>query len=138
VCGNGKLEAGERCDDGNTRDGDGCSSTCMKEVVARSPMTLEPSQLEAQRVSGNTNVRASKQTRDSMIHDRVSSLKSVVKVCVDITGLVTDATMVERSGYTEYDSKIVETTREWHYRPYSIDGTPVPVCSTVEFLYNPE
>jgi cysteine-rich repeat protein len=28
-CGNGVLDAGEQCDDGNTRDGDCCSSTCQ-------------------------------------------------------------------------------------------------------------
>ncbi len=28
VCGNGSLEIGEGCDDGNTLDGDSCSSTC--------------------------------------------------------------------------------------------------------------
>jgi MYXO-CTERM domain-containing protein len=32
VCGNGTVEAGEGCDDGNKTDGDGCSSTCMVEV----------------------------------------------------------------------------------------------------------
>jgi cysteine-rich repeat protein len=31
VCGNGKLEAGEECDDGNTVSGDGCSCTCTIE-----------------------------------------------------------------------------------------------------------
>jgi cysteine-rich repeat protein len=34
VCGNGVVEAGEQCDDGNTVNGDGCSSTCQKEIVA--------------------------------------------------------------------------------------------------------
>ena len=29
VCGNGIVESGEQCDDGNTQDGDGCSSTCQ-------------------------------------------------------------------------------------------------------------
>ena len=29
VCGNGKAEYPETCDDGNTNDGDGCSSSCM-------------------------------------------------------------------------------------------------------------
>src|SRR5262245_54612628 len=28
VCGNGVLEAGEACDDGNTIDGDGCDHNC--------------------------------------------------------------------------------------------------------------
>ncbi len=30
-CGNGKLEKGEECDDGNTFSGDGCSSSCRLE-----------------------------------------------------------------------------------------------------------
>ena len=28
VCGDGELDQGEQCDDGNTKDGDGCSATC--------------------------------------------------------------------------------------------------------------
>ncbi len=32
VCGNSTLEFGEQCDDGNTLNGDGCSSTCVKEI----------------------------------------------------------------------------------------------------------
>ncbi|MFH2005676.1 MAG: DUF4215 domain-containing protein [bacterium] len=31
VCGNGTIELGEQCDDGNTANGDGCSSTCQNE-----------------------------------------------------------------------------------------------------------
>lgn len=31
-CGNGKLDSGEQCDDGNTVDGDGCSATCQWET----------------------------------------------------------------------------------------------------------
>ncbi len=31
VCGNGKVEANETCDDGNTVNGDGCSSSCKIE-----------------------------------------------------------------------------------------------------------
>jgi cysteine-rich repeat protein len=31
VCGNGKIDGNEACDDGNTTPGDGCSSTCQVE-----------------------------------------------------------------------------------------------------------
>lgn len=30
MCGNGMLEAGEACDDGNTRSGDGCREDCLR------------------------------------------------------------------------------------------------------------
>ncbi len=39
LCGNGLLEAGEECDDGNTQDGDGCSSTCTIEAQVGIPIT---------------------------------------------------------------------------------------------------
>ena len=29
-CGDGILDGGEVCDDGNTRDGDGCASNCLR------------------------------------------------------------------------------------------------------------
>lgn len=32
ACGNGVIESGEQCDDGNTADGDGCGATCAVEV----------------------------------------------------------------------------------------------------------
>jgi cysteine-rich repeat protein len=31
TCGNGQVETGEQCDDGNTNSNDGCSSTCQTE-----------------------------------------------------------------------------------------------------------
>ena len=33
-CGDGTLSANERCDDGNTDNGDGCSSSCDVETAA--------------------------------------------------------------------------------------------------------
>ncbi|MBP9694840.1 MAG: DUF4215 domain-containing protein [Candidatus Magasanikbacteria bacterium] len=34
VCGNGTLDFNEQCDDGNTRNSDGCSSFCTRETIA--------------------------------------------------------------------------------------------------------
>ena len=36
VCGNGTLEAGEQCDDGNTQNGDCCNSACQYEAAGSS------------------------------------------------------------------------------------------------------
>jgi cysteine-rich repeat protein len=35
TCGNGKLEFGEACDDGNKVNGDGCNSTCQMSTYER-------------------------------------------------------------------------------------------------------
>lgn len=35
LCGNGRKELGEDCDDGNTTSGDGCSTQCLYEAVNR-------------------------------------------------------------------------------------------------------
>jgi cysteine-rich repeat protein len=33
ICGNGIIEDGEKCDDGNKNNGDGCDEACMIETV---------------------------------------------------------------------------------------------------------
>ena len=37
-CGNGVVEGGEACDDGNTANGDGCSSQCQVPPLRLCPM----------------------------------------------------------------------------------------------------
>lgn len=39
-CGNNDVEAGEQCDDANTQDGDGCSSSCQWETPSCSALTV--------------------------------------------------------------------------------------------------
>jgi len=137
VCGNGAVEPGEQCDDGNTSDGDGCSSKCTTEAPAR-PLAIESRALELQRVSGNTDIQPSRQARAAMLRDGVTSVKAAVRMCVDTAGHMVDSTLTERTGYTEYDSKILEAVHDWQFRPYVLNGTPLSVCSTVEFVYLPK
>lgn len=65
VCGNGKREGAEECDDGNLLDNDGCSSTCKIEVtspadycpgetIALTPAPGQPQLLHGS-VTGTTN-----------------------------------------------------------------------------------
>jgi cysteine-rich repeat protein len=39
-CGNGTVDSGEECDDGNTMSGDGCSSTCTVELASYCNMAV--------------------------------------------------------------------------------------------------
>jgi TonB family protein len=92
--------------------------------------------MAAHRSSGDTDVRLSRQTKDSMHRNHVDSLKAVVQLCVDATGLVTDSALTARAGYTEFDSRVIEAVRGWQYQPYLVDGAPVAMCSTVDFVYH--
>jgi fibro-slime domain-containing protein len=42
ICGDGVIEAGEECDDGNAASGDGCSSTCQIETGYTCPVVNQP------------------------------------------------------------------------------------------------
>jgi cysteine-rich repeat protein len=57
VCGNGKIEDGEECDDGNTVDGDGCSAQCkfvatVDTYVHFLPFTIEGQPADAAETCG--------------------------------------------------------------------------------------
>jgi TonB family protein len=49
-CGNGVVDDHELCDDGNLRDGDGCSATCWREVDVTADV------LDDLRLSGSTDI----------------------------------------------------------------------------------
>jgi TonB family protein len=138
VCGNGSLEVGEQCDDGNTLDGDGCSASCRTEARPAPPpatATVIPSVLQGLRISGETQVHPSTVTQNQMIHDNATRVEGIVKLCLDTGGSVASARMLRPTGYGAYDQTLLAAVRDWRYRPYTVNSTPVPACSTVTFIY---
>ena len=70
VCGNGIVETGEQCDDGNTVSGDGCSATCQLEV-ALPPCTVE----EMKDLNGDGQVN---------INDAIIIMRNIVDLPVSV------------------------------------------------------
>lgn len=62
ICGNGILETGETCDDGNTMSTDGCSTACQ--VEAGYICTGTPSQCALGPVCGNGTIEGTEQCDD--------------------------------------------------------------------------
>lgn len=58
ICGNGKVEAPEQCDDGNLQDSDGCSSIC---VIVPEPIRRSIVQIDQQSSATVTNTSAGRQ-----------------------------------------------------------------------------
>jgi cysteine-rich repeat protein len=61
ACGNGKLDPGEQCDDGNVMSGDGCSRCCQLE---NPPCVVGPCALPHLRVCGNGVVTSPEECDD--------------------------------------------------------------------------
>ena len=63
ICGDGtfNMAAGEQCDDSNTTNGDGCSSTCQLEMMGNCPNQILPS-VAPQTVTGNNSTGPSVDT----------------------------------------------------------------------------
>jgi TonB family protein len=135
VCGNGSLEAGEQCDDGNTASSDGCSSTCRIELKPKPTPVLAPSVLQGLRLSGETQVHPSSATQTMMMRDGASRVAGAVKLCISTDGGVASASTLLSTKYRDYDAALLLAVRGWRYRPYTVNGTPVPACSSVTFIY---
>jgi TonB family protein len=56
-------------------------------------------------------------------------------VCIATDGHVASAAMLDSTKYTGYDATLLSAVQRWRYRPYLLDGAPLPACSTVTFVY---
>jgi TonB family protein len=138
VCGDRLVEGDEQCDDGNKINGDGCSSTCRlepKPVPPARPRILTSAMLDGMRMSGETQIHPSSATRNMMMRANVMSTFAVIVLCIATDGSVASATLSRSTTYTEYDQSLLSGVRTWHYRPYMMNGAPVPACGTVRFDY---
>ena len=59
----------------------------------------------------------------------------MLEVCVGTTGAVSRVRVVRSTGYAAYDERLVAAAGGWRYRPYLVNGTTVPACGTVTFVY---
>jgi len=132
VCGNGLEESGEACDDGNRRDGDGCSASCTKELR---PVNLAPRIVATLRLAGENQIQPPAHVRSQMVRDGAQRVRGVFQLCIDTTGRVAAVQQRKSTGYDDYDQRLVSAMRQWRYRPYTSNGQPVPVCTSVDFVY---
>lgn len=138
VCGDGSVDPGEQCDDGNTANGDGCSSTCRIEVKPQPPQPprrIDPKLFQGLRISGETQLHPSTTTQNVMLRDGVNHVSGTIQVCITTDGGVASTSLVRSTKYSDYDATLLSEVRTWRYQPYTLNGAPVPACSYVTFNY---
>ena len=58
------------------------------------------------------------------------------QVCLDTNGNVASTRQLEPSGYPGYDAELVRGLSTWRYKPYTLNGRGIAVCSVVTFIYS--
>jgi TonB family protein len=96
---------------------------------------IPPAVLKGMRISGETQIQPNDALKSQLLHEGASKLTAMIKVCVDAQGNVNSASQLRSTGYAAYDQELLGTVRTSRYRPYSVAGTPVPVCGIVTFNY---
>lgn len=132
VCGNSIKESGETCDDGNVAAGDGCSAVCTTEIKT---INVPPMVLQGMRISGETQIQAPDTVKTMMMRDGKDRTVGALKLCIATDGAIKSVSILSSTKYEAYDAKLVSTARTWRYKPYTVNGTPMPVCGVVTFVY---
>ncbi len=99
------------------------------------PQRVAEKVLEQQRISGDKLIRPDDSTSQRMAREGVSEVRVTLKLCLDEQGRPSSTSVLRSSGYPSYDDKLEREMASWRYRPYTVDGIPSAVCTTVVFLY---
>jgi hypothetical protein len=97
-------------------------------------LTIVPSQTLT-RISGQKNIVPDDFTK-AQIGKRRIRLIGAFQYCIDETGHVDEVVLIRSTGAGSYDQAIERAMHAWIYEPYFDEGKPVPVCSSVNFIYS--
>lgn len=96
---------------------------------------VTPEILRGLRLRGETAIHPPRDVYDEMSRTRSYRTSASIKLCLTGRGTVSSITLMKSTSYPAYDEALVAAARRWIYRPYAVNGTPVPACGIVTFQY---
>ena len=106
-----------------------------KKPKTRPPVEVARELIEGSRTSGNTQIVPDDRTKTEMADRGVIETTASFKLCLGIDGVPMSVTRMSSSCFPRYDETIRTTIETWRYSPYSVDGVPAEVCTTINFDY---
>lgn len=100
--------------------------------TGRVVFNVRPAELEPLRLTG-TKLVVPDDVDKVELHGK--RLVGSFKLCLGEDGRYEQGTLLKSTGVPGYDAKIASAMMAWTYRPYLVDGVPVPVCTAVTFIY---
>lgn len=99
------------------------------------PLEVARELIEGRRTSGKTTILPDDMTAYEMAQRGVIETTASFALCLDTSGVPASVTRMSSTCFPRYDEKIRTTMLTWRYSPYSVDGVPKKVCTTINVLY---
>lgn len=125
--------------DGNGSGSSPCTSDCGPPPAPVKPpaqTVVPPTALSQLFLTGERNIEPPAPTKQVMLADGKTKVVASFKLCLDASGSVASTRIIKSSGYAAYDDALASGMAGWRYKPYSVDGRGMPVCSVVTFVYD--
>jgi hypothetical protein len=97
---------------------------------------VPPNVIAGQRIAGSPMIQPPRSDQDDMLRTGRHRAIASVKMCVGTDGRITSERLLKLSGLPGWDRRLCESIRDWRYLPFEVDGKPVPVCTSVTFIYS--
>jgi protein TonB len=97
--------------------------------------TVLPQILKGLRTSGETAIHPPYAVLQQMHRNEDRKTIASIKVCLAADGTVSSVALLTSTKYAAYDEAIMGAARRWRYKPYTVNGAPVPACGMVTFVY---
>ena len=115
-----------------------CTAACgPPELHDPAPLQqiIPPHLLSGLRISGETQIQPPDVVKTDLHRAGTSRVVASFQVCLDTTGEVASTRQLHPSGYPGYDAALARGLATWRYKPYTMNGRGIAVCSVVTFIY---
>jgi protein TonB len=102
---------------------------------AAEPEFIAPQAAEAQRISGEKNIVPDENTKTAITRSGNMKINVIAKICIGSSGTPSSVSIQKPSGYPAYDNEIKSAMKQWRYKPFTVGGKAVSICTTVTFVY---
>jgi len=114
----------------------------VRAELGGSPRNVAPNALDAVRIAGQKSIVPDDATKTALWQSAISTAQRVhligsFKLCISSSGRIQSIATLKSTGVPTYDHKLIRDMREtWRYRPFLLEGVPLPVCTAVTFIYS--
>lgn len=111
---------------------------CGGPPVVEKPVVIDMKTAEAARISGNREIPLPPAVSQELRAQGQPGTSAQVKLCLSAQGEPTKVIVAKSTGFPAADQRIVDEVQAWRYRPYTVNGRAVPICTAVVFQYRLE